>query len=168
MSVLAAYGFETVAEPVTLALIHSIWQGALFAVLLAIALTLVSKKRARLRYALSCAALAATVTAAAVTGWILMDITPGSSFSDPTVTARQESQTAPTESVEPKLSAAPWSAGTTSLIQIDPRKVAPLGFCFVDGGSRRLVVVSLFYMGQDTRSGAVGPATVRSNLAKKS
>ncbi len=151
MSAIPVYGFETVAEAVTWALIHSVWQGALFAVFLAIVLTFINKKRARLRYALSCATLAATVGAAALTGWFLMDGTRESSFSGPTVAAWQESRTALTESEELKLATTPASAGTTSLIQIDPRALAPGLFVLWMVGVGVLSSYHLFIWGR-TRS----------------
>jgi beta-lactamase regulating signal transducer with metallopeptidase domain len=125
MSTNLVYGFETLAEPVAWALIHTVWQAASLAVLLAVALAVISRKRARLRYALSCATLAATVVAATATGWFLIDVTPEPSYSASPVAARQESRTAVTETEVPKLAATRLAVETTSLIQIDPRTVAP-------------------------------------------
>ena len=48
---------KSMAEPVSWALLHSLWQGALVVVLLTLALIILRNKKATLRYAISCLAL---------------------------------------------------------------------------------------------------------------
>jgi bla regulator protein blaR1 len=52
---------KSLAEPVSWAIIHSLWQGALIVVVLTIALILLRKKSPNFRYAVSCMALAGIV-----------------------------------------------------------------------------------------------------------
>ncbi|WP_163993804.1 M56 family metallopeptidase [Pyxidicoccus caerfyrddinensis] len=51
------------------ALLHSLWQGALVALLLAVALATVGRRAAHARYALACGALVLSLAMPAVTGW---------------------------------------------------------------------------------------------------
>ncbi|MCY1017955.1 M56 family metallopeptidase [Pyxidicoccus sp. MSG2] len=51
------------------ALLHSLWQGALVALLLAVALATVGRRAAHARYALACGALLLSFALPAVTGW---------------------------------------------------------------------------------------------------
>src|SRR5215217_400170 len=51
------------------ALVHSLWQGALVALGLAVALVTVGRRAANARYALACGALVLTVVLPAATGW---------------------------------------------------------------------------------------------------
>jgi beta-lactamase regulating signal transducer with metallopeptidase domain len=51
------------------ALLHSLWQGALVALLLAVALATVGRRAAHARYALACGALVLSLALPAVTGW---------------------------------------------------------------------------------------------------
>jgi len=154
------YWIETVAEPLTWALIHSVWQGGLLAILLAIVLTFTSRKRARLRYALSCATLVAMVTTAAVTGWLLISDAPVSSSSEVTTTAAAlgESIPTPVEPESPKLAAGRLPA-VLSLIEIDQDALAPWLFVFWMMGVGVLSSFHLFVWGR-TR------ALVRSGVRK--
>ncbi|QSQ21228.1 M56 family metallopeptidase [Pyxidicoccus parkwayensis] len=56
-------------ESVGWALLHSLWQGALVALLLAVALATVGRRAANARYALACGALVLSLALPAVAGW---------------------------------------------------------------------------------------------------
>ena len=64
------------SEAIGLAVLHLLWQGALIAGVLAIALRLLASSTANLRYALSCAALAAIVVFGIATAWSSYEPTP--------------------------------------------------------------------------------------------
>ena len=57
------------SEAIGLAVLHLLWQGVLVAAVLAVALRLLARSSANLRYGLSCAALAALVTLGVVTAY---------------------------------------------------------------------------------------------------
>ena len=64
------------SEAIGLAVLHLLWQGALIAGVLAIALRLLANSTANVRYAVSCAALAALVMFGVATGWSSYEPTP--------------------------------------------------------------------------------------------
>jgi len=63
----ALIDLEPYMRAVTSILMHSLWQGILAGILAAIALSLLRKSSARIRYAVSCSAMAAVIVAVAMT-----------------------------------------------------------------------------------------------------
>jgi hypothetical protein len=59
---------QTVARPIALALVHSLWQGAIVAGVVAVALTLLRRRTATVRYAVACLGLLAILTTTVATG----------------------------------------------------------------------------------------------------
>lgn len=70
-------GLEPHIRTVTTILIHSLWQGILIGLLAAIVLSLLRSSEARIRYAVSCGAMAAVIVAAAVTAVSVLPDGPG-------------------------------------------------------------------------------------------
>jgi TonB family protein len=76
------------AHTLSLALLHFVWQGALVAILLWIALFIVRNRSPRVRYALSCLALAVLIELPAVTAYLLYRRPPVSGASPDSAAAQ--------------------------------------------------------------------------------
>lgn len=69
MSGIIDAAMNTFAKPVSPVLIHSLWQGVLIAILLKAALSIISERKAHLRYTIATSALAALVVLGLITGF---------------------------------------------------------------------------------------------------
>ena len=67
---------EPYIRTVTTILMHSLWQGVLIGLLAATALSLLRSSSAKIRYAVSCSAMAAVIVATALTALVQQDTFP--------------------------------------------------------------------------------------------
>ena len=107
------------------ALLHSLWQGGLLAVVLAGTLSLLKGRSASLRYALACAALVLMIAAPAATFWSFSSATTGVEVDEISLArhGRGGFAIAPNEispSIEKTTSAAAGVEGETCLLYTSP------------------------------------------------
>ena len=110
---------DSFGQALGLALLHFVWQGALVALLLAVALYLLRRRSAQVRYAASCVAMLLVLTLPAVTFGLLLqapaDASATLSVAPPEATVTTEANTTPALAPLPETPPS-WQQETTAMM----------------------------------------------------
>ncbi|WP_373651862.1 M56 family metallopeptidase [Schlesneria sp. DSM 10557] len=139
MTILVAWFTGTWAQSLCWALLHSLWQGAVWSALLAVCLTMISRNRPQLRYAASLSCLAGLAVGVLVTGSFLRlpsDLIPF--FSSPSnVTANSLQEPTGTGSSLP-VTSSPSMPGASKVLPSSDRPFVPMESRLIWGIPSRL------------------------------